>query len=69
MRVLVLLAIFAAEALLWVSNTRKLFYPTRGLEFGFLASLWFGFHVAFFILTVMVRIIPRLVPPTLVLRH
>jgi len=33
-----------------------------------LASLWLGFPVAFFILSVMVRSIPRLAPPTLVLR-
>ena len=67
-RVLVLVAMFAAQALLWASNTRKLFYPSLGVEFGFLASLCLGFPVAFFILSVMVRTIPRLTPPTLVLR-
>ena len=67
-RVLVLVAIFAAEALLWVSNTRKLFYPGLGVEFGFLASLYLGFPIAFFILSVMVRTIPHLPPPALVLR-
>jgi uncharacterized membrane protein (DUF106 family) len=66
--VLVLIAMFAAQALLWVSNARRLFYPSLGVEFGFLASLWLGFPVAFLILSVMVRTIPRLTPPTLVLR-
>ena len=68
-RVLVLLGILAAEALLWVTNVRKLFYPSLGVPFGFLVSLWLGFLVAFVILTVMVRTVPRLVAPTLVLRH
>ena len=68
-RVLALFAIFAAEALLWVSNARKLFYPSLGVEFGFLASICLGFPVPFFMLSVMVRTIPHLVPPTLVLRH
>ncbi len=67
-RVLLLIALFVAEALLWVSNARKLFYPSLGVEFGVLASLCLGFPVAFFILLVMVRSIPRLAPPTLVLR-
>jgi hypothetical protein len=68
-RVLVLLGILAAEVLLWITNARKLFYPSLGVPFGFLASLWLGFPVAFVILTVMVRTVPRLVAPTLVLRH
>jgi hypothetical protein len=67
-RVLLLIALFAAEVLLWVSNARKLFYPSLGVEFGFLASISLGFPVAFFMLSVMVRTIPRFAPPTLVLR-
>ena len=66
-RALVFLGILAAEALLWVMNIRKLFYPILGVPFGFLASLGLGFLVAFAILTVMVRTVPRLVAPTLVL--
>lgn len=68
-RVLMLLSFLAAEALLWITNTRKLFYPTLGVPFGFLASLWIGFPLAFVILTVLVRTVPRLIAPTLVPRH
>ncbi len=68
-RALWLLSFLAAEALVWIANIRMLFYPRLGVPFGFLASLWLGFPVAFFILSVMVRTIPRLVPPTLVVRH
>ena len=68
-RALMLLSLLAAEALLWIANIRKLFYPTLGVPFGFLASVWLGFPVAFFILTVLVRTAPRLIAPTLVLRN
>lgn len=67
-RALGLLSLLAAEALLWIVNIRKLFYPSLGVPFGFLASLCLGFPVAFFILTVLVRTAPRLIAPTLVLR-
>jgi hypothetical protein len=67
-RALVLLGI-AAEALLWATSVRKLFYSTLGVPFGFLPSLWRGFPVAFVILTVMLRTVPRLVTPSLVPRH
>jgi hypothetical protein len=39
-RVLLALAIIAAEALLWAGSIRKLFYPALGPEFGFFASLF-----------------------------
>jgi len=68
-RALVVLALLLAEALLWVGNVRTLFYPALGIPFGALASFWLGFPVAFLLLTVMVRTIPRWFPPTLVLRH
>lgn len=68
-RVLVAIAIIAAEALLWISNVRKLFYPAFGVEFGFFASLFLGFPVAFLILTGIVRTIPRFIPPRLVSRR
>ena len=68
-RVLVTLAIIAAQALLWVGSVRKLFYPALGMEVGFLASLFLGFPVAFLILTAMVRTIPRFIPPRLVNRQ
>jgi len=64
-----LLSFVAAEALLWVANIRKLFYPRLGVPFGFLASVWLGFPVAFLILTVLVRTVPRLAAPTLVTRQ
>ena len=68
-RILVVVAIIAAEALLWVGNIRTLFYPALGVEFGFFASLFLGFPVAFLLLTVMVRTIPRVIPPRLVSRQ
>jgi hypothetical protein len=68
-RALVLLSILAAEALLWITGVGKLFYPALGVPFGFLASLWLGFPVAFAILTVMVRTMPRFMPPRLVSRR
>ena len=68
-RVLVALAIIAAEALLWVGSVRKLFYPALGVEFGFFVSVFLGFPVAFLILTAMVRTIPRFIPPRLVSRR
>jgi hypothetical protein len=68
-RALVLLSFAAAEALLWIVNIRKIFYSSLGVPFGFLASVWLGFPVAFLILTVLVRTVPRLVAPTLVVRQ
>jgi hypothetical protein len=68
-RALMLLSFVAAEALLWVANIRKLFYPRLGVPFGFLASAWLAFPIAFLILTVLVRTVPRVVAPTLVLRQ
>ena len=68
-RVLMLLSILAAEALVWILNVRQLFYPTLGVIFGFLASIWLGYPLAFVILTVLVRTAPRVVEPKLVRRH
>ncbi|MGA7558179.1 MAG: hypothetical protein WBW01_10260 [Terriglobales bacterium] len=67
-RVLIFLSFLAAQGLLWVLKVRELFYPTLGVPFGFLASLWLAFPIAFVILTVLVRTVPRMVAPTLVLR-
>src|SRR5437667_4175334 len=67
-RVLMLLSFLAAEILLWTANARELFYPTLGVPFGFLASVALGFPLAFLILTVLVRTVPRVAEPTLVLR-
>jgi uncharacterized membrane protein (DUF106 family) len=68
-RVLMLLSFLAAQVLLWVLNIRYLFYPTLGEVFGFLVSVSLGFPLAFLILTVLVRTVPRVVEPTLVARH
>jgi DNA-directed RNA polymerase subunit RPC12/RpoP len=68
-RVLVLVALLFAEASLWACNIRTLFYPTLSVPFGNLASVCLGFPVAFLLLTVMVRTLPRWIPPALVLRH
>lgn len=68
-RVLMLLSILAAEVLLWILNIRQLFYPTLGVIFGFLASIWLGYPLAFVILTVLVRTAPRVVAPKLVRRN
>lgn len=66
-RVLMLLSFVAAEIILWVTNIRELFYPTLGVPFGFLASVSLGYPVGFLILTVLVRTVPRVVAPRLVL--
>jgi len=68
LRVLILLSFLAAEILLWMANIRKLFYPTLGVPFGFLASVSLGFPLAFLVLTVLARTAPRVVAPTLVTR-
>jgi hypothetical protein len=67
-RVLMLLSFLAAEILLWIAKIRQLFYPTLGVIFGFLASFWLGYPLAFVILTVLVRTAPRVVAPKLVRR-
>ncbi len=69
LRMLGLLSFLIAWALLWVLNVRSMFYPFLGVLFGFLASLWLGFPVAFLVLTVLVQTVPRVVSPKLVLRH
>jgi uncharacterized protein (DUF58 family) len=68
-RVLILLSLLVVELLLWIANIRSLFYPTLGVLLGFLASLWLGFPLAFLILMVLVRTVPRVVAPRLVSRH
>jgi hypothetical protein len=68
-RVLMLLSFLAAEILLWIANIRQLFYPTLGVIFGFLASIWLGFPLAYVILTVLARTVPRVVAPKLVIRN
>ena len=68
-RVLMLLSFLAAEILLWIVNIRQLFYPTLGVIFGFLASIWLGYPLAFVILTVLARTAPRVVAPKLVHRN
>jgi len=68
-RVLVILSLLIAWALLWLLNVRSLLYPSLGVPFGFLASLCLGYPLAFLILTVLVRTVPRLVSPKIVLRH
>jgi uncharacterized protein (DUF983 family) len=68
-RVLAALAIITAEALLWVGGVRKFFYPALGVELGFFVSIYLAFPVAFLILTVLVRTVPRFVPPHLVSRQ
>lgn len=67
-RVLMLISLLAAEALLWIVRIRYLFYPTLGVPFGFLASVSLGYPLAFLILTVLVRTAPRVVAPKLVPR-
>jgi len=67
-RLLILLSFLAAEILLWIANARQLFYPTLGLPFCFLVSVALGFPLAFLILTVLVRTVPRVAEPTLILR-
>ena len=68
-RVLGLLSFLMAQVLLWIVDVRQLFYPTLGVIFGFLASVSLGLPLAFAILTVLVRTVPRVVAPKLVRRH
>jgi hypothetical protein len=68
-RDLVGFALIAAEALLWVCNVRRFFYPALSVQSGFLASLLLGFPVAFLLLSAIVRTIPRFIPPHLVSRQ
>jgi hypothetical protein len=68
-RALLLLSFAAAEALLCMVNIRKIFFPSLGVPFGFMVSAWLGFPVAFLILTALVRTVPRLVAPKLLLRQ
>jgi predicted RNA-binding Zn-ribbon protein involved in translation (DUF1610 family) len=65
-RTLSLLCFFAAEVILWFW---QLFYPRLGVPFGFLASLWLGFPLAFVLLFFAVRTVPRIIVPTLVVRN
>src|SRR5271166_6589570 len=68
-RMLVLISLVISLTAMWLLNVRKLFYPSLGVPFGFLASLWLGLPVAFLILTVLVRTVPLVIPPKVVLRH
>jgi len=68
-RILVLISLFIAWGLLWVLNVRSFFYALLCVPLGFSASLWLGFPMAFLVLWVLVRTLPRVVIPKIVLRH
>jgi len=67
-RGLMMLSLLVAWGLLWAARVPALLYPTLGEVFGFLAAASLGFPLAFVILTVMVRTMPYVVPPKLVVR-
>jgi hypothetical protein len=69
MRALMMLSLLIAWIFLWVFKVPTLLSPSLGTVFGFLATAGSGFPLAFLILTVLVRTVPHLIPPILVIRH
>jgi hypothetical protein len=68
-RMLMVLSIVLGFGLPWITQLHKLLIPALGPLAGFIAVLASGFPLAFVVLFFMVRLVPVLVPPTLVLRH
>ena len=68
-RILVVISIVLGFGLPWVVHLAKLLILVLGPLAGFIAALALGFPLAFAILFLMVRVVPRLISPPLVLRH
>lgn len=68
-RMLVFISIVLGFSLPWVAHVHKLLIPALGPLAGFIAVLALGFPLAFAVLFLMVRVVPRLLSPPLVLRH
>jgi hypothetical protein len=68
-RMLVVISIVLGFGLLWVAHLLKLLISALGPLAGFVTALALGFPPAFAVLFLMVRVVPRLISPPLVLRH
>lgn len=68
-RMLVVISIVIGFSLPWVAHLHKLLIPALGPLEGFIAVLASGFPLAFAVLFLLVRVVPRLLPPPLVFRH
>jgi hypothetical protein len=66
---LVVFSIVLGFGLIWTAHLQKLLISALGPLAGFIATLALGFPLAFAFLFLMVRVVPRLIPPPLVLRH
>lgn len=68
-RVLVVISMVVGFGLTWISNLPKLLIADIGPLAGFLAAVAFGSLLALAVLFMMVRLVPRLISPPLVLRR
>lgn len=68
-RMLVVISMVIGFGLPWVAHFPKLLMSALGPLAGFIAVLALAFPLAFAVLFLMVRLIPRLFSPPLVLRH
>lgn len=68
-RVLVAISMVVGFGLTWIANLPKLLMSDLGPLAGFLAAIALGSLLALAVLFVMVRMVPRLISPPLVLRH
>jgi hypothetical protein len=68
-RTLMVMSVVLGFGLPWLIQLHKLLIPAFGPLAGFLAMLASGLPLAFIVLFFMLRLVPRLVSPPLVLRH
>ena len=67
-RVLVLTSVVLGYSLPWTFHIQRLLFPSLGWLAGLTVMLALGIASAFAILSILVRVVPRLASPTLVLR-
>lgn len=68
-RMLMVISIAIGFSLPWVAQLHKLLIPALGPLTGFIAVLALSFPLAFVVLFFVLRLVPRLISPPLVLRH
>jgi hypothetical protein len=68
-RMLMVISVVLGFGLPWIAHLHKLLISALGPLAGFIAVLALGFPLAFVVLFLMVRLVPRLISPPLVLRH
>jgi len=68
-RMLMVISLVLGFSLLWVLHLERWLIPALGGLAGFTAVLASGFPLAFTILFFTLRLVPRLIPPPLVLRR